>query len=375
MTFPVNRSKRVKNLSIIIPHYQKQKALQKTWGELILQIHPEDTITIVDDHSPDGVPDFNCPCTKIIRPPKHTPHIYRLCTIRNYGIQHAKHDTVIILDPDCIPNPKFLDNARNRVDPSILFGGCIDMEQKDGSITLDTRRRDDKSYWCDDKDKGGVPILGGVMMFSKSRTKLIGWFNEDYNGAWGMAEHDFAAKCYHSGMRLRFSTALSVTHQHHPSYREGYIRNRELWLTNRELYRLTLNFVTPYNPAVAVLVVPTESSPSLDKIMRGIFRTSMPIKTRIVNNGGQARDKRSNMTSWGTRWAVDYVTNDDVLPLPDINSNAVNDYKNKQFKYLIIVDNVVPTPQSITRLILKMENITPKLRVYTENGLTIKRLK
>ena len=90
-----------------IPFFQKQEALRKTWGELQLQINPEDMITIVDDYSPDGVPDFDCQCTEVIRPPKHTPlppgyepHIYRLNTLRNYGVEHAKHDACIILDPD-----------------------------------------------------------------------------------------------------------------------------------------------------------------------------------------------------------------------------------------------------------------------------------
>jgi len=61
----------VRNLSIIIPHYSKQDALKKTWGELQLQLHPDDEVIIVDDHSPDGVPDFDCQCTKIIRPPPY----------------------------------------------------------------------------------------------------------------------------------------------------------------------------------------------------------------------------------------------------------------------------------------------------------------
>ena len=359
--FPTNKGeKRVKNLSIIIPHYQKQKALEETWDELILQVHPDDQILIVDDHSPDGVPDFNCHCTKVIRPPRVTPHIWRLNTLRNYGLEHAKYDPCIILDPDCIPNPRFLDNARKRIDASILFGGCIDRKEKDGSVTPDSKRNGELSYWCDLKDKGGAPIRGGIMMFSKKRTKLIGWFNEDYNGAWGMAEHDFASKCYHSGMRLRFSTALSVTHQWHPKYRDGYEKNRERWLTNRKLHRLTLNFVTPYNPAVAVLVVPTASSHNLDKVMQSIFRNNIPIKTRIVNNGGQAGEKRLNMVSWGNRWTVDYVSHDTKQDLSDIYADAVRDYSKKGYKYLITIDdNVTPISRSITTLLSEMEEHKP----------------
>lgn len=134
-------------LSIIIPHFQKQKALERTWEELQLQINLEDRILIVDDHSPNGVPDFDCQCTKVIKPPKHLPHIYRLNTLRNYGLSNSPHDFCVLLDPDCIPNPRFLDYARKMCDSSVLFGGCIDNMQEDGSIKLDNRRNSGKSYW------------------------------------------------------------------------------------------------------------------------------------------------------------------------------------------------------------------------------------
>ena len=224
----------IKNLSILIPHYQKQDILVKTWEELQLQLHPQDEILIIDDYSPDGVPEFDCNCTKVVHPPeKLTPHIYRLNTLRNYGLEQAHHDACLILDPDCLPSPHFLDNARKICDPTVLFGGRIDKTTKEGEIKQDIRVRDNVTdRWVDvgDRQTPGVEIYGGCMLFSRSRTKLFGWFDTDFDGVWGAEEHEFASRAYHSGMRLRYTSLLHVTHQWHPHVtREGYERNRKLW--------------------------------------------------------------------------------------------------------------------------------------------------
>ena len=344
-------------ITIIIPHFSKQRALEETFKELQLQLNPDDDLIIVDDHSPDGVPEFDCLCTKVIRPPKHTPHIYRLNTLRNYGLQHATHDFCIILDPDCIPSPHFLDNARKMCDASVLFGGCIDRVQEDGTVKLDSRRRGDKSFWCDFKDGGEVYIYGGCMLFSKSRTKLVGWFNEEYNGAWGAEEHDFASKCYHSGIRLRFSTELQVTHQWHPENRDGYKRNKDILVKNQDIYQNHLSVVTPYNPTVVVLVVSMFHPQHMDQVMRSIFRHLTPLKVRLINNGDQSEQQRKELSAWSKRWAVDYIDYKFQEPLSSIQADVMRDYNEKGYKYLITLDNdVTPITGSLTNLTSETEN-------------------
>lgn len=327
-------------LSIIIPHYQKQEALKRTWEELKLQIRSEDRVYIVDDHSPNGVPDFDCSCTKVIKPPKHTPHIYRLNTLRNLGVESAANDPCIIIDPDCIPNPRFLDNARNLCDASILFGGCIDKIQEDGSIKQDARRNSGKSYWCDRRDKGGAGIWGGCMLFSKSRTKLIGWFNEEYNGAWGAEEHDFASRCYHSGMRLRYSMELQVTHLWHPKATTGNKRNVALWKTRRDTYRDHLGTFTPYNPAVGVIVITMLRPTLIDQCLRSIFRNRVPLKVRLIVNGDDGEDTNRIAEEWGRRWAVDLVKHERKWPAV-VRNEALQWAKEKKLKYLIFLDDDV----------------------------------
>lgn len=344
------------NLSIVIPFYEKHEALQETWKELMLQLHPDDQIIIVDDHSPSGKPEYDCPCTETIQPPKHTPHIYRLCTLRNYGIEHAKWDTVIILDPDCVPNPRFLDYARKMSDPSVLFTGCIDKLQEDGSIKKDSRRNSGESYWCDLRDKGGAPIWGGCMMFSKSRTKPLGWFSEDYNNGWGAEEHDFASKCYHSGMRLRYSMELQVTHQWHPKNTDGNERNIDLWKKRREMYRNHLSTFTDWKPAIGVMVITMMRPELIDQCLRSIFRTRLPIKLRLINNGDNDEETRRICEEWGRRWTVDYVYHERKWPAM-VRNESLAWAKNNGLKYLIFVDDdATVIGNGLTSLVRDMEN-------------------
>jgi len=348
----------VRNLSIIFPHFQKQEALKKTWKELILQVHPEDEVLIVDDHSPNGVPEFDCGCTDVIQPPKHTPHIYRLNTLRNYGVEHAKHDACIILDPDCIPNPNFLDHARKICDPSILFAGWINYLDAGGyCIKEDPRRGNGKSRWIDKSNVSCGMVWGGCMYFSKRRASLIGLFDTDFDGHWGSEEHVFASACRNSGMRLRYEKGLIVYHQWHEKKRPGSAgRNRGLFRDKIKDHRVLLNIVTPYNPAVAVLMVSTNRPYYIDQGMRSIFRHPIPLKVRLVNNGDQSRQQENATVWWSDRWAVDYVNYGSPQLLSTIRSNAIRDYSKKEYKYLIMLDDdVTPMPGSLNHLIMEME--------------------
>ena len=358
------------NLSIIIPHYNKNEALQETWKELMLQIDPEDEILIIDDNS-DVKPDFDCPCTHIIQPPKITPHIYRLCTLRNLGIQKAKYDTVIILDPDCIPNPKFIENARKMSDASVLFTGCIDKVQKDGSIKPDGRRnKEGKSRWSDYKDNSGGSVWGGCMMFSKSRTQPLGWFDEDFNGAWGAEDAEFGSKCYHSGMRLRFSMELQVTHQYHPKVITGYPENKAKWISKVQQHREHLGTFTPYNPAVGVMVITMMRPDLINQCLQSVFRNRIPLRVRLINNGDKSEQTRKICAEWGKRWAVDYVNQERKWPA-QVRNDSLRWARENKLKYLLFLDDdAVILNNGAVKLVQIMEQhpeyyaISGKLRLH-----------
>jgi len=361
-TFPTNRGEsKIKNISIVIPHYNKNAVLKKTWKELLLQIHPEDEILVVDDHS-EVKPEFDCPCTRVIQPPKLTPHIYRLNTLRNYGVEHATHDACIILDPDCIPSVGFINHARKIYDPSILFGGRITRQNEDRvSFAEDTRMRDGESKWGDTSNHDSHSIFGGCMYFSKQRASLAssptGLFDTDFDGNWGYEEHAFASACRNSGMRLRLEAGLTVCHQWHPHKRPGVpSRNKNTLKHVMKNHRNNLNAVTFYQPAVAVLMVSTNRPYYIDQGMRSIFRHIAALKVRLVNNGDQSPAQLEATRCWSDRWAVDYVNYKTPQLLSSIRSQAMRDYSKKGYAYLIMIDDdITPMSGSLSNLILEME--------------------
>lgn len=350
--------KKIRNISVVIPHYQKQKALEVTWKELQLQLSPGDNIYIVDDHSPDGVPEFDCDCTKVVRPEKHEPHIYRLNTLRNTGVKHASNDAVVILDPDCIPNPRFLDHARRVYDPSVLYAGWINYLDKDGSLLKeDPRKANGASRWCDRVNRSCGMVWGGCMYFSKSRASLIGLFDEEFDGHWGAEDHVFASACRNSGMRLRYEKGLTVSHQWHPKHHYGnQQRNIKLFRKKIEEHREHLNLLTPYSPAVAVLCVTMMRPYYIDQVMRSVFRSLIPLKVKLVNNGDRSQLQRKTLEWWSDRWAVDYVEYKDEKLLSEIRTEAMREYKSKGYKYLILIDDdITPMMGSIVTLVKEME--------------------
>lgn len=350
---------KIRPLSIIIPHYDKVAALRNIHEEIKLQIEPTDSVIIVDDFSPNGVPDLGCKCTRVIRPPeKLDPHVYRLNTLRNLGVAAAEHDAVVILDPDCRPNPSYLTNARSLFDPSILFAGRIDYIQKDGTPTADPRTTNKQSGWIDDLPGHGNGLLvwGGNMMFSKSRTALIGWFDTEFDGSWGAEEHEFASKCFNSGMRLFYSKELLVQHLYHEVHRPGPGNNVKLWQMKAREHRKHLNITSPYKPAVGVSVITMLRPDILDQCLRSIFRNIIPVRVRLCVNGDDSPGTKQALQAWQEKWAVDIVKSERISP-SKIRNDAAQWAKNQGYKHLVIIDDdIIVSPNGLVNLVSAIES-------------------
>lgn len=344
----------MRNISFIIPHYQKQDTLPRVLRELGLQLHPNDQVMVVDDHSPDGLPEVgDCGCIEIIRPPKHTPHIYRLNTLRNHGLKNARYDCVVVLDPDCQPNPHFTDYARRLYDPAVLYGGKITYLREDG-YTPDPRESHfrSKSNWVDRSDSGGYRIWGGCMMFSKRRAYMVGGFDEDYNGGWGCDDNDFAIKMYHSGVRLRYSPRLHVLHlDDYPEY-GGYQRNRRLGNRKTELYRRKLDGVTPYKPRVLVQVTTLHRPKYLSQCLMALFRQRIPVRVLLQNQMDDTDETLEEVDRWRHRWCINYVYNHRVYPLGWMKHfNMKHACEEGYDYYLTVDDDMTVMPDTLHRLV------------------------
>ena len=340
-----------KGISIIVPFYLKKRPFKTVFSELKLQFNPEDEVIVVNDHSPSGVGQAACSCSslRIIRPPKHEPHIYRLNTLRNLGIEKAKNDVIIILDPDCVPNPCFLENARKMFDPSVMFAGRIDKYNEDGSIKVDSRSSKG-SRWIDTGSNPGSGVWGGCMMFSKTKALMAGGFDEAFDGSWGAEEHEFSNRMYHIGVRLRYAPELQVHHLWHPKWTGGASTNMDLWKHKTELNQIHIPCFEPY---VIVHLIGWTRPEYVDQVMRCIFRERIPIKVRFVNLACEKTAKA--LDPWRGRLSVEVVDLPEKLPPAKVRNMSMQYYADKGAPLMIFLDDdIFFTPGLIEGLLRDM---------------------
>ena len=332
------------SFSIVVPFYEKHDAWWNTLEDLRIQLSPGDQVIIVDDHSPSGPPECDCPLVKIVHPNKLENHIYRCNTLRNLGIETAENDAIIMLDPDCIPSPHFMRNARKNFDSGVLFGGRIDFKQEDGTVQDDPR--------LSRRRKTALKVWGGCMMFSKERTRRLGWFSSEYDGGWGLGETDFVYKCFHSGMVIAYLEKLCVLHQYHERNTAGHADNMKLVSSRRKLYAMKLDEVTDYKPRVGVCILTMMPTQYLKRCLRSIAKTKIPVKVFLVSQGNVDEERRRVIDQWGDRWAVHPLFNDPPKRPESIKDEVSKMARSMGIQHVVTVnDYSLLQPDSIEKLV------------------------
>ncbi len=95
----VDRKKDSKNVSVIVPVYNRQQTLQRAVDSVFNQTHPAEEIIVVDDGSNDGTKEilksYQDNITSI-----NLPQNSGVSRARNEGVKHAKTDFIAFLDSD-----------------------------------------------------------------------------------------------------------------------------------------------------------------------------------------------------------------------------------------------------------------------------------
>ena len=228
-----------KPVSVIVPCYNKRKALRKTLEATLsqIQIYKGDEVIVADGKSTDGVEKMLdrefMPEVQFVQVEERKE--YNLNTVRNLGIREATNDIIIVLDADCIPQPNCIDTFRDKSQIGIYLSGGVayevpykhQLKQAKKHRGLATAMIIFQNYPIEDiikrveEDSDEVRgTIGSCMCFSKQDALDVGLFDEDYNGCWGYDETDFIIKLHFNGVKLvnltRRSTGLAIAlHQRH----------------------------------------------------------------------------------------------------------------------------------------------------------------
>jgi GT2 family glycosyltransferase len=144
---------------------------------------------------------------------------YKLCKIRNDGVDNASNNHVVILDADCVPEETFIDGHIDMLSfngGNIISVGFTNHYDENGKDMIHNDHR--LSY---DLSSGSCPIgwrdsFGGNISFSKDIFYRVNKFDEDYDGEWGFEDLDFAFRATRMGIPIRANKKAIARHLRHP---------------------------------------------------------------------------------------------------------------------------------------------------------------
>ena len=143
---------------------------------------------------------------------------YRLNTVRNRGMRAASNKFVVILDADCVPVPRYFEGHNHifEQDQRRLSVGFTNFVDKEGDKVLNM---DHRLPWLKGGDEckiGWVSAYGGNIAIPKNIWAEVGEFDENFNGAWGLEDAEFAYRAHLVGARIMMHRLAVVHHLQHP---------------------------------------------------------------------------------------------------------------------------------------------------------------
>ena len=212
MTFPAWNPRPV---SVIIPTYMRDKVLWDSVKALRKQLRQGDEVLVVDQN----------------RPPLKAPEgmdgpWLRMCHLvvpsltraRNLGIELARHDRLVFLDDDIIPDAGLLDRLKQVTldHPDCILTGMVDQDDKPedvptpGYVNLENgeiRTNFSRPH------AGEVPFFPGCLsLIPKSCLPPRPWFNPAFKGASQGEEIDFSLRVRARGVRILSDPEVRIFH-------------------------------------------------------------------------------------------------------------------------------------------------------------------
>ncbi|BAZ43788.1 glucosyltransferase [Chondrocystis sp. NIES-4102] len=223
-------------VSLIIPTYNRKQVLAKTLAAIAHQTYPQNLIEVIvaDDGSTDGV-------EEVIR--KYEKHIelihvrqadrgYRLSAVRNLGIRAAKHDCLIVLDCDMLPDPNFVEAYMKYLhvseevalighrrfvctdeitDDQILANINVAIDLPDISTsneiwsnsnqepTKDWRLKIyEQTDYLKEERYPFRAFVGATVAYSRKLVERVGYYDEDFQH-WGEEDKEYGYRIYNAG--------------------------------------------------------------------------------------------------------------------------------------------------------------------------------
>ncbi len=202
-------------VSIVIPTFGRLEVLWNTLGYLAAQIRENDEILLIDQNSPPlAIPQnlLNLPiqCLALPKP--------SLTKARNFGLIKARHDWIIFLDDDIIPDPDLIHSMVfiAQKNPGCIATGRIEQADQNPNLRgvgfIDLRSGEIRTDYHQ-PIRGEIPFFpGGLFILRKSDLPRGMGFCPSFRGASQGEEIDFALRAKKIGMRIISDPDIFMTH-------------------------------------------------------------------------------------------------------------------------------------------------------------------
>jgi glycosyltransferase involved in cell wall biosynthesis len=220
-----------REISIIIPTYQRLRQLNQILESLNLQMTHKDRIEVIicDSFSQDN-------SEKLIRDKYENKAKFKLKYIninenilsskRNVGIKNSSYDHLILIDDDCIPDNDFIDTYSldfDRIDKKTILSGVVKYPvnniKKSNYLKFRSQTHFQKNSVNIDSEIEPHNIVAMNMGFFKSKKILnTHLFNENFIG-YGFEDFEFGYRLKFEGFKLKQTKATIIHDEGDPKFK------------------------------------------------------------------------------------------------------------------------------------------------------------
>lgn len=196
-------------VSVIIPHYNNPGMLGEVIRGLELQTHEGPLEVIVADDGSATLPrvDSDLAVTMVSQDDLG----FRAAAARNLGAASARHDILVFLDADTVPDPDYVAAAVQWVarDPACVVVGARRQEGGEPQWLVDAWRRTRDLTLAD--DSSWRFIISSVLTMSKSMFDSVGGFDASMVG-YGGEDWELGWRLWNAGAKFRHEPRAVATH-------------------------------------------------------------------------------------------------------------------------------------------------------------------
>ncbi|KAB8065996.1 glycosyltransferase [Janthinobacterium violaceinigrum] len=211
------------NISIIIPYWKREKQIELMFSSLAEQIPSgvEAEVLVCDSHSGGQIEEIIMraqevhPCLNI----RHLQCENIVAQKRNVGIREARHDLLIFLDDDCVPQADYLKNVFLDVgnNPGVILCGEIRFPASLVGGSNYYRYRDSKHPTFSSRPFRELDQWSFVSMnmVAKKRDLIqAGLFYDERFIGYGCEDHEFPWRILKAGMKIRMGRFCIDHHEY-----------------------------------------------------------------------------------------------------------------------------------------------------------------